>query len=152
MSHSNSLRVKVFKYSLAYSARKIARRLQVKTIVLFAALVIPALANASSEEFARDKKCFSCHKVEGGRIGPAYIDIAKKYAQDKDAEAKIIRQIKEGSINQLDKIDLPPQPIVAMLSHFTIDNHWHKLTMPPQTQVSAEEAKQLADWILSLGK
>ena len=152
MSYSHRLSAKVFKYPLTHAVRKNARRFQVATIVSFAAPVVPELTNASPEEFAKDKKCFSCHKVDGRRIGPAYIDIAKKYAQDKDAEAKLIRKIKEGSINPSDKIDLPPQPIVAMLSHFAMDDHWHKTTMPPQTQVNAEEARQLADWILSLGK
>jgi cytochrome c len=89
--------------------------------------------------------------VEAKRIGPSYIDVARKYARDKDALIKIIRQIQEGGGCQSGDATLPPQPIVAKISRFPTAGQWAN-TMPPQPQVSAEEAKQLANWILSLGK
>lgn len=87
-----------------------------------------SLANAS-EELARTKNCLSCHQIGAKLIGPSYLDVAKKYASDKDAEAKIIKQIAQGGGGQ-----------------------WGKMRMPPQPQVGADEAKQIAKWILSLNK
>lgn len=150
-TYYHSLRAPVFSDSLTHGVRKKARKIRSRAILSFAALVVPALTHASPEEVAKDKNCFSCHKVEAKRIGPSYIDIARKYAQEKDAEAKIIKKIKEGSADPLDKIALPPQPIVATVSGFATVDQW-RVTMPPQPQVNTEEAKRLADWILSLNK
>ena len=121
-------------------------------ILMFVVFVIPALTNANPEQLAQDKNCFSCHKIEAKRIGPSYIDVARKYCLDTNAQAKIIRQIQEGGIARLSNSDLPPQPIVATVSGFPTANQWRTIAMPPQPQVNAEEAKELADWILSLGK
>jgi cytochrome c len=86
----------------------------------------PALA---SPDLAKAKNCMACHKVDAKLVGPAYIDVAKKYAKDPAGEAKIVKQIREGGSGQ-----------------------WGAVPMPPQPQVSADEAKQLAKWIQSLGK
>lgn len=83
-----------------------------------------AMANA---DLAKAKNCMACHKVDAKLVGPAYIDVAKKYAKDPQGEAKIIKQIREGGSGQ-----------------------WGPVPMPPQPQVSADEARQLAKWILSL--
>jgi cytochrome c len=99
-----------------------------RMLTMFAALTALAAVPAhASLELAKAKNCLSCHKVDAKLIGPGYLDIAKKYAKDKDGEAKILRQIREGGKDQ-----------------------WGPIPMPPQPQVSADEAKQLAKWILSL--
>ena len=118
---------------------------------LSAALLVPAVANAGTEELAKDRNCFACHKLEGQRIGPSFIAVAKKYAQDTAAQATISKHIQEGSIQGEANI-LPPQPIVGTVSGLLTVSQWHQLAMPPQPQVNREEAKQLAEWILSLGK
>ena len=150
--YSHSLRTRVFNYSLTHAVLKKARKFLVSPILSSAALVVPALTNANPEELAKAKNCFSCHKVDAKRIGPSYIGVAEKYCQDKDAQAKLIRQIQAGGVDKSGKIALPPQPIVATVSGFPTAGQWHNITMPPQPQVNADEAKQLADWILSLGK
>ena len=150
--YSQNLRTWVFNSSLTHTVLKKARKFLVSPILLFATLVVPALTNASPEDLAKAKNCFSCHKVEARRIGPPYIDVADKYSQDKDARTNLIRQIQDGGVEQSEKIDLPPQPIVATLSGFPTASQWHNVIMPPQPHVNAQEAKQQADWILSLGK
>ena len=88
--------------------------------------VVPANA---TPELAKAKNCMMCHKVDAKLMGPAFVDVAKKYAGDKDAEAKIVKQIRQGGGGQ-----------------------WGSIPMPAQTQVTDDEAKQLAQWILGLAK
>ncbi|WP_333872896.1 c-type cytochrome [Methylobacter sp.] len=148
----HSFRARNLNYSLTHSNRKKAWKFRVSRILSFAALLAPVLTNADPEELAKAKNCFSCHKVESKRIGPAYIDVAKKYSQDKNAQAKIIKQIQDGGVHQADETALPPQPIVGTVSGFPTAHRWRNIIMPPQPQVNAAEAKQLANWILSLNK
>lgn len=150
--YSYSLRARFLNYSFIHAVCKKARKFRISQLLSLAALVAPALTNAGPEELAKAKNCFSCHKVEGQRIGPSYIDVAKKYSQDKNAHARIIKQIQEGDGHQSDETTLPPQPLVGTLSGFPTGHLWRNITMPPQPQVNAEEAKQLANWILSLNK
>ena len=53
----------------------------------------PALA---SMDLAKAKNCTACHAVDKKLVGPAYKEVAKKYAADKGAEAKLAKKIREG--------------------------------------------------------
>ena len=94
--------------------------------VMAVGTTFPASANP---DLAKAKNCLMCHKVDAKLMGPGFVDVAKKYASDKDAEAKIVKQIRQGGGGQ-----------------------WGGIPMPAQPQVTEEEAKQLAQWILTLGK
>ena len=48
-----------------------------------------ALADAGSD-LAKAKNCMACHAVATKLVGPAYKDVATKYAGQKDAEAKTL--------------------------------------------------------------
>ena len=50
----------------------------------------------ASPELARSKNCLACHAVDQKLVGPSYKDVAAKYANDKDAEARLARKIREG--------------------------------------------------------
>jgi cytochrome c len=90
-----------------------------------AALVAgPAFAQA---DLAQKKNCMACHAVDKKVVGPAYKDVAAKYAGQKDAADKLAEKIVKGG-----------------------SGVWGPVPMPPNTQVSAAEAKQLAQWVLSL--
>lgn len=115
-------------------------------------LLAPGSPSADPKDLAMAKNCLSCHKIEGKRIGPAYCDVARKYARDEDGKAKIIRQIEDGGIIRATPLDALPQPIVATVSGFPTAEVWRQVTMPPQPQVSLDEAARLADWILSLAR
>jgi cytochrome c len=84
----------------------------------------PALAN---QELATKKACMACHGIDNKIVGPAYKDVAKKYKGQKGIEAKLAEKIMKGG-----------------------KGAWGEVAMPANPQVSAEEAKQLVTWILSL--
>ncbi len=92
---------------------------------LFAAAFVagPALAD---QALAQKKNCMACHALEKKVVGPAYKDVAKKYA-GQNAEAKLMSKIKQGG-----------------------SGVWGAIPMPANPQVNDAEAKQLASWVLSL--
>lgn len=100
--------------------------------VIFGLAVAASFASFSavaSPELAKAKNCLACHTTNTKLVGPAFAEVGKRYGKDAGAEAKIVKQIREGG-----------------------QGKWGPVTMPPQPQVSEDEAKQLAKWILSLGK
>lgn len=93
-------------------------------LVAAVAVSAPALAD---EAMAKAKKCSSCHAMDKTKVGPSYKAIAAKYAGNKDAAAKL-----EGVVAKGGKGSFGDTP------------------MPPSAGVSADEAKQLVAWILSV--
>lgn len=98
-------------------------------LVLAAAGVLlsaPAFANL---ELAKKSNCMSCHQVDKKLVGPAYQDVAKKYAGQKDAEAKLFEKVKNGG-----------------------KGVWGEVPMPPNAAVKDEDIKTLVKWILAGAK
>jgi cytochrome c len=101
-----------------------------KSLILSAAaltlaVVLPAQAN---EELAKKHMCTTCHVVKGAKtIGPAYADVAKKYAGQKDAEAKLAEKVKKGG-----------------------QGVWGQVPMPPNAAVPDADIKTLVKWVLSI--
>ncbi len=99
-----------------------------KKIALIAALAAvvaaPAFANA---DLAQKKSCLACHALDKKLVGPAYKDVAAKYAGQKDAVAKLTEKIQKGGVGV-----------------------WGQIPMPANPQVSPDEAKQLATWVLTI--
>ena len=100
-----------------------------KTLPLAAALglalaAMPALANL---ELAQKNSCTACHAVDKKLVGPAYKEVAAKYRSRKDAEAYLVKKIKEGSTGV-----------------------WGPIPMPPNGTVADDEAKTLAKYILTI--
>jgi cytochrome c len=91
-----------------------------------ALISMPALA---SKELAQKNACLACHGVDKKIVGPAYLDIAKKYAGQKDAEATLIASIKKGGSGK-----------------------WGPVPMPEQAALADADAKALAAWILAGAK
>ena len=50
----------------------------------------------SGADVVKAKGCLGCHEVDKKKVGPAFKDIATKYKGNKDAEANIIKGLKEG--------------------------------------------------------
>jgi len=96
----------------------------VAAATLLALAVAPALAN---QDLARQKNCLACHAVDKKLVGPAYKDVAAKYASDKDAVAKLAKKVREGGVGA-----------------------WGQIPMPANPQVSDAEAVTLVKWVLSL--
>ncbi|RAM65230.1 cytochrome C' [Herbaspirillum rubrisubalbicans] len=99
--------------------------LLIATLVAGSAMSTQAMAN---EQLAKSKNCMACHSVDAKIVGPAYKDVAKKYAGQKDAEAKLVKKVLEGG-----------------------SGSWGAVAMPANKgQVTEAEAHQLVKWILSL--
>ena len=101
-----------------------------KALILSAAALALAAASGAqaSEELAKKHLCTTCHVVKGAKtIGPTYADVAKKYAGQKDAEAKLAEKVKKGGTGV-----------------------WGQVPMPPNAAVPDGDIKTLVKWILSV--
>ena len=85
-------------------------------------LTSPAFASA---DLAAKKNCMACHAVDKKLVGPAYKDVAAKYAGNKTAAAKLADKIVKGGVGV-----------------------WGQIPMPANN-VTPDEAKALAAWVLS---
>ncbi len=84
-------------------------------------------AGWASPELAQQKTCMACHAVDRKLVGPSYKDVAAKYAGQKDAATLLADKIVKGGVGV-----------------------WGPVPMPANPKVSAADARQLANWILSL--
>lgn len=92
--------------------------------LLGAVCAAPAQA---SEELAKKYACMACHTLDKKSVGPAYKEVAKKYAADKGAQAKLEEKIKKGGAGV-----------------------WGPTPMPPNDKVPAGDVSALIRWVLSL--
>lgn len=90
-------------------------------------LAAPAYANEEAEKLAQQNACTACHAIDNKRVGPAYKDVAEKYAGQEDAVATLKESIKNGGKGK-----------------------WGQTPMPAQPQLSDEQLTLLAEWVLSL--
>ncbi len=97
--------------------------LLIATLAAGAAVSTPALADL---QLATAKNCMACHAVATKLVGPSYKDVAAKYAGQKDAVDKLSAKIVKGGAGV-----------------------WGPVPMPANAQVSADEAKKLAAWVLT---
>jgi cytochrome c len=97
--------------------------------LLVAALLGLAFSGSAIAQMAlaKQKNCLACHAVDHKVVGPAYKDIAAKYARDAGAAARLSKKVREGGAGV-----------------------WGKVPMPANKQVSAAEADSLVKWVLSL--
>lgn len=88
------------------------------------------LASASAfaqADLAQKKNCMACHAIDKKLVGPAYKDVAAKYAGQKDAVDKLAQKVMKGGAGV-----------------------WGAVPMPANPQVTEAEAKQLVQWVLTL--
>jgi cytochrome c len=93
------------------------------TFAALSFMTSPAWADLA---LATSKNCLACHAVDKKLVGPAYKDVAAKYAGDKSAADKLATKIQKGGAGV-----------------------WGPVPMPANTQVNDAEAKKLAAWVLS---
>jgi len=87
------------------------------------AVCAPAMADL---QLATAKNCMACHAVDKKVVGPAYKDVAAKYAGQKDAADKLEAKVLKGG-----------------------SGVWGPVPMPANAQVTPAEAKKLVAWILA---
>ena len=77
-------------------------------IATLAAVVAgPALANA---DLAQKKNCMACHATDKKLVGPAYKEVAAKYAGQKDAVAKLTDKVMKGGSGVWGQVPMPANP------------------------------------------
>jgi cytochrome c len=86
-----------------------------------------ALAQTTAESLLKDKVCLGCHQVDTPRVGPPFAAVAQRYAGQPGAEEYLANSIRNGGRYR-----------------------WGKLSMAAQPQVSPDEAREIARWILLL--
>ncbi|MDT3706008.1 MAG: c-type cytochrome [Thiobacillus sp.] len=92
-----------------------------------AALMVLSGAASANEALAQKNACLSCHGIDKKIVGPAYKEVAKKYAGDKTAKDKLVAKVKAGG-----------------------KGVWGPIPMPPNPNLKDEDAETLVKWILSL--
>lgn len=100
-----------------------------RLVLTFAALAAmfagaPAMADAA---LAKAKACMACHAVDKKLVGPSFKDVAAKYSKDAGAADKLAVKIQKGG-----------------------SGVWGAVPMPPNASVSADDAKKLAAWVLTI--
>jgi len=96
-----------------------------KLLTLLAVSVMSSTAMANPA-LAQKKNCLACHAVDRKVVGPAYKDIAAKYA-DQNVVAKLTSKVMKGG-----------------------SGVWGAVPMPANPQVNQAEAETLVKWVLSL--
>lgn len=69
--------------------------------------------------------CLACHGIDKKIVGPGYNDVAAKYRGDADAVSKLETSIRNGGVGK-----------------------WGQIPMPPFTQLTPEELRSLAQFVL----
>jgi cytochrome c len=73
------------------------------------------------------KNCLACHQLDKRKYGPNFKEVAAKYADQKNAAEVLAKKIRRGGTGV-----------------------WGQDVMPPQPQVSATEARALANYVLTV--
>ena len=95
-----------------------------KALVL-AAASLTACNSFANEALARKNDCFGCHAVAVQLVGPAFKEVAAKYAGQSDAVELLVASVRNGSVGK-----------------------WGELPMPAHPKLSAGDAKKLVEWVL----
>lgn len=78
-------------------------------MAMTAALSVSATAFAADDGEALFKKsgCVACHSVEKKSVGPSMKDIAAKYKDDKEAQAKLEKKVRAGGSGSFGSMPMP---------------------------------------------
>ncbi len=85
-------------------------------------------AAIDAEALIKANNCLACHAIDHKVVGPAYQDVAKKYAGKADAVTELADHIQHGG-----------------------SGRWGPVPMPPFANLSDAQAKALAGWVLKGG-
>ena len=94
-------------------------------LVLGAAVCLQPAMATDGETLFKGKPCVGCHMVDAKLVGPSFKEVAAKYDGQADAATLLAGRIKNGT-----------------------QGTWGAVPMPANA-VTEEEAKTLAEWVLS---
>ena len=98
------------------------------SMVTVAGLLVAGSALAADMPAAAKKNnCVACHAIDKKVVGPAWADVAKKYKGDAGAAAHLDGVISKGG-----------------------KGVWGPMPMPPNPKMTADERKEVIDFILGL--
>jgi cytochrome c len=97
-----------------------------KSLIVLSIAALAALPAAANQELAQKKACMGCHTLQTKLVGPAFKDVAAKYAKDKDAVKKLSEKVMKGG-----------------------KGTWGEMAMPPNN-VTPAEAETLVKWVLTV--
>ncbi len=106
-----------------------------KTIITLLAAVAAATVAAgahaadakNAEALSKASGCFACHTMDKKLVGPGLKEIADKYRKDKNAEAGLIKKVKEGG-----------------------KGVWGDIPMMANAHLKDDDIKTMVQWILSI--
>ncbi|MEG0920738.1 MAG: c-type cytochrome [Comamonas sp.] len=104
-------------------------RSAIAVLVCAAGGLLVAAPSWANQALAQKNACMACHAVDKKLVGPAYQEVAKKYAGQADAQAQLAKSIKAGGSGK-----------------------WGAVPMPAQAALSDADANTLAAWILGGSK
>lgn len=81
------------------------------------------------DKLMADNACTACHAVDRKVVGPAFRDVAQRYADKPDAVAQLVAHIRDGG-----------------------SGRWGPVPMPPQPGLEPQELEALANWVMSQQK
>ncbi|MBT2968717.1 MAG: hypothetical protein B6D72_13720 [gamma proteobacterium symbiont of Ctena orbiculata] len=87
-------------------------------------------AVVADQTLAMRSGCMGCHKTDAKLVGPAFKDVAAKYASEAGAVDRLAAKVKAGST--------PGEPLV-----------WGAAAMPP-SPASLDDIKGVITWVMGL--
>ena len=99
----------------------------IASVSFLASIALASPVAFASDALAAKNSCTACHAKDHKVVGPAFKDIAAKYAGDAGAVDKLVAKVKKGG-----------------------SGVWGSIPMPPNSQVSDADAKALVGWVLKM--
>ena len=97
------------------------------SLVLTFLLVSKATADPTKRALESMNGCYACHSVKIKLIGPAFIEISKRYKNQESANKQLVKKIKEGG-----------------------SGNWGNIPMNAHPKISDTDLSSMVDWILTL--
>ncbi len=85
----------------------------------------PTADQIEGEKIAHASDCFACHAVDHKVVGPAFNDVAKKFANDPAGDATLIEAVQKGHTGT-----------------------WGTVQMPPHPQLTQDQLRKVVGWVL----
>jgi len=83
------------------------------SFIATASLITAASTLATEMPAAGKSRCGACHTIDKKLVGPAWMDVSKKYKGDKDAASKIALNITKGGAFGWKLGNMPPKGMGA---------------------------------------
>ncbi len=100
------------------------------SMVAAAGLMVAGSALAvDMPDLAQKNSCVACHAIDKKLVGPAWMEVSKKYKGDAGAKAKLVTKIQKGG-----------------------SGNWGTMPMPANPKINEADLGALADFVLGLAK